>query len=521
MEEKNFSKNDKNFINEKIFQNDENNYVINSSYNDELILLNNNDNSHYLNSNASSTNSSQCNHFNNKIFTNDSPSLEGIKTVKNTTENFKNSSLYNSKNNSFPDHKSCLEHESNSPEYYHTIINSIINDKDYDMPDSSNNNNTSQSDIKMTEITSNPLRKRPCSSSIPDFSNTYPNSRFKDNHYNTDKMIASVFMDTPNNYTEAINCPNKSNWINAIKDELNNLYNNKIMTFVKRIPKNKNLITTKWVFATKKDANNNIIKYKARLVARGFKQKYGIDYELTYSPALNIDGLKLIFALSAKFRWNVYQLDIKAAYLNAPLDRDIYTTIPKGDSNFGRGYWKLNKALYGLKQSGRQWNKTITKFLIKQGFKQILSEKCIFKYSIKNKTKCIIGLYVDDMIIAGEDKIITDIIKKIKNKFKVSNCGPVEYILGIKVEKENNKYIISQKGFIENLLNKFNIKNTRKRNTPCTGDNIKSENKNPFNITTYKSAIGSLIYLSKCTRPDIAFAVNKAARKCECPTVKM
>ena len=75
------------------------------------------------------------------------------------------------------------------------------------------------------------------------------------------------------------------------------------------------------------------------------------------------------------------------------------------------------------------------------------------------------------MIIAGEDKIITNIIKKIKNKFKVSNCGPVEYILGIKVEKENNKYTISQKGFIENLLNKFNIKNTRKRNTPCTGDN--------------------------------------------------
>ncbi|ORY20966.1 hypothetical protein LY90DRAFT_516364, partial [Neocallimastix californiae] len=89
------------------------------------------------------------------------PCLEGIKTVKNTSENFKNSSLNNSKNNSSPYHKSCLEHESNSPEYYHKIINSIINDKDYDMPDSSNNINTSHSDIKMTEITSNPLRKRP------------------------------------------------------------------------------------------------------------------------------------------------------------------------------------------------------------------------------------------------------------------------------------------------------------------------------------------------------------------------
>jgi len=110
-----------------------------------------------------------------------------------------------------------------------------------------NKNNTSQidiemtdiemTDIKMTDITSNPLRKRPYSFSIPNFSNTYHNSRFNDNHFNTDKMIASFFMDTPNNSTEAINCPNKSYWINAINDELNNLYNNKIMTFVKHIPK--------------------------------------------------------------------------------------------------------------------------------------------------------------------------------------------------------------------------------------------------------------------------------------------
>jgi len=128
-----------------------------------------------------------------------------------------------------------------------TIINSIINDEDSDMPCSPNNNDTSQFNIKMTDTTSNPLRKRPHSSSIPVFffffffffffSNTNPNSRYKDNHYKTDKMIASVLMDTPNNYTEVINCPNKFNWINAINNELNNLYNNKIMIFVKHIPK--------------------------------------------------------------------------------------------------------------------------------------------------------------------------------------------------------------------------------------------------------------------------------------------
>ena len=98
--------------------------------------------------------------------------MEGIKTVENNTESFENSSHNNSKNNLFLDHNSCLEHSSNSPENYHTIINSIINGEDYDIPDFPNNNNTSQNDIKMNNITSNPLRKRPRSSSIPDFSNT-------------------------------------------------------------------------------------------------------------------------------------------------------------------------------------------------------------------------------------------------------------------------------------------------------------------------------------------------------------
>jgi len=114
-------------------------------------------------------------------------------------------------------------------------------------------------------------------------------------------MIASIYSDSPNNYDEAICCKNKNHWINAKKDELNNLYSNKIMTFVSKVPPGKIIISMKWVFATKKDSNNFIYKYKARLVARGFRQKWGIDYDLTYSLTLNIDSLKLIFALSAVF----------------------------------------------------------------------------------------------------------------------------------------------------------------------------------------------------------------------------
>lgn len=338
-----------------------------------------------------------------------------------------------------------------------------------------------------------------------------------ENIYN--RFIANIITDVPFTYHDAITGRDHLKWKQAISNEIQNLYNNEIFTFVKFVPKNKTLISTKWVFTLKRDSNNNVIKWKARLVARGFKQRYGIDFNLTYSPTLNIDALKLIIAFAAKFSWDIMQLDIKAAYLNAELDTDIYVTIPQGDPNFGRGYWKLNKALYGLRQSGRQWNLTITNFLIKNGYTQLISEKCIFKKIKNNKLICIIGLYVDDMVITGEEDEIKDIIDIIKNNFKISKAEPANYILGIKIEKLNNKYFISQKGFIEKMLKVYNIKYTRKTNTPCVGDNLIKENNKPFNITSYKSAIGSLIYLAKCTRPDITFAVGKAARNSEHPTI--
>jgi len=128
------------------------------------------------------------------------------------------------------------------------------------------------------------------------------------------------------------------------------------------------------------------------------------------------------------------------------------------------------------------------------------------------KVVCIIGIYVDDMLIAGTDKEIKSFINKIKNKYKISKYGPAKYILGINIEKHNSSYYIHQENFIDNLLINFKINNLRKTNTPCTGNNNISENKEPFDSTVYKSALGSLIYLAKCTRPDISFSVHKAAK---------
>jgi len=135
----------------------------------------------------------------------------------------------------------------------------------------------------------------------------------------------------PQSYYQATHYSDSQLWIQAIKDELYNLYNNKTMTFVKQLPVGKKAISSRWVFANKSDGLGNVIKHKARFVAKGFSQKFGIVYELTFSPTLNIDCLKLIIAPAVKFHWSILQLDIKAAYLNAVLDKDIYVSIPPGD----------------------------------------------------------------------------------------------------------------------------------------------------------------------------------------------
>jgi len=169
-------------------------------------------------------------------------------------------------------------------------------------------------------------------------------------------------------------------------------------------------------------------------VSKGFAQRYEVDYELTYSSILNIDCIKLLLAYAAKYQLNVYQLDFKSAYINVDLDKEIYTYILHDDLNYGIGYCILNKALYCLKQSGHQWNKTITKFLIKNKFHQSSTDSCIFFKKHKDKLTCVIGLHVDDMLFKCENFGIIKIVSRIKENFRTFKCGFSEFILEIKIK---------------------------------------------------------------------------------------
>ena len=193
---------------------------------------------------------------------------------------------------------------------------------------------------------------------------------------------------------------------------------------------------------------------------------------------------------------------------------------PEGHYSHGKYFWKLKKALYGLKQAGKQWNNKLNEELLKMNFRRIKSEPCLYvKFDNDKNIICILSVYVDDILIAGKENEINNVKKSIKEKFNIKDIGDVEFVIGIKFEKVKNGYILHQSRYVKDILNKYKInKLTPLRNfIPKENENLR---KTKFNETTYRSAIGNLLYLAICTRPDILFGVTRASRKARQPTLE-
>ena len=159
----------------------------------------------------------------------------------------------------------------------------------------------------------------------------------------------------PVSFKEAITCPDKDKWETAMDEEMTSLMDMGTFALVDR-PKDRRIISCKWVWRIKRDSKGNVERYKARLVARGFTQIHGLDYMDTYAPVTRLETIHLLCALATEKDWEVRHIDVKTAYLNGDLDKEVYMEIPEGFDNYNGGkVLLLRKALYGLKQAGRQW----------------------------------------------------------------------------------------------------------------------------------------------------------------------
>jgi len=269
------------------------------------------------------------------------------------------------------------------------------------------------------------------------------------------------------------------------------------------------------VFRKKYHSNGTLNTYKARLVAKGFRQKEGVDYFDAYAPVAKTTTIRILFALASLNNLIVHQMDVKTAFLNGDLDEEIYMEQPEGFMLPGneQKVCKLVKSLYGLKQAPKQWHQKYDTAIISNGFVPNSCDKCLYT-KVRGSVVIFLCLYVDDMlIISNEMNGILETKKFLTSTFKMKDLGLVDTILGIKVKRNSGGYKLNQTHYIEKILEKFKHLNFKEVNTPFD-PSVKLQKNNGRTVAQleYASAIGCLMYLMQCTRPDIAFAVSKMSR---------
>ena len=348
-------------------------------------------------------------------------------------------------------------------------------------------------------------------------------SRRPTDFYGERAYIANSEPSEPRTAAEARASPQKKEWESAMKSEMKSLMQNEVWDLVE-LPNGRSAVGCKWVFKKKSDAEGKVERYKARLVAQGFAQRYGQDYDETFCPVVRFESVRTVIALAAKYGLKLHQMDITTAFLNGDLKESIYMKQPEGYAIKGKEklVCKLKKSLYGLKQSPRCWNEALDKHLTKMGFEQTNSDPCV--YTASGGELFLIAVYVDDIILAGRsDKRMKEVKDAIAEKFTVKDLGELHHFLGVKViqDKESNSIWIGQETYARELIKKFKMEESNAVSTPIQlGSNLVKavEEDDMFDQEIYQSAVGSLLYLSTRTRPDISYAVSSVARFTSKPT---
>jgi histone deacetylase 1/2 len=288
-----------------------------------------------------------------------------------------------------------------------------------------------------------------------------------------------------------------SNWRSAMDVEYDALMKNKTWHLVPPC-KGRNIIDCKWVWKIKRKADGTLDKYKASLVAKGYKQRFGIDYEDTFSPVMKMATIRIILSIAISRGWSLWQLDVQNAFLHGILEEEVYMKQPPGyeDKNNPNFVCKLDKVLYGLKQAPRAWYAWLSAKLLKLGFKASKTDTSLFYFN-KGNICMFVLIYVDDIIVASSTKEATEVLlRNLGKEFTLKDLGELHYFLGIEVNKVPNGVILSQ----DNLLKKVNMSDCKPVSSPLsTNEKLSAFEGTPLgpgDSTRYRSVVGALQYLT-------------------------
>ena len=324
----------------------------------------------------------------------------------------------------------------------------------------------------------------------------------------------------PKNLKEARASPEWPQWDKAMADEMTSLVSKGTWEIIKKedLPEGRKPLRNMWIYKKKKNKEGQVVRFKCRLVIKGYSQVEGIDYFETFASVAKFNTIRLIIALSAEFKWNLTQMDVKTAFLNGDLEEEIYMLPPEGYTT--DVLLKLKKGLYGLKQAPRQWSKKLVTFLKSLGFVQCESDECLFILR-EGSSVLYMAVYVDDLIMSDNDSKLRDkVAAALKKEYEMDDMGTLEWFLGIRVEYTKEGIWLKQDAYIDTVAKRFNLQDAKAEELPANPGQKLSAQQCPVEIKDkvemkdipYTSAVGSVLYAAGGTMIQIAAPTGQVCR---------
>uniref|UniRef100_A0A1B6DFK3 Integrase catalytic domain-containing protein n=2 Tax=Clastoptera arizonana TaxID=38151 RepID=A0A1B6DFK3_9HEMI len=323
----------------------------------------------------------------------------------------------------------------------------------------------------------------------------YKDQDDKDSDIDSVNLAFSLCTGIPSNYDEAITSDKE--WKYAVQKEIDALV--KYDTWKNAdLPQGSKAIDTRWIFTIKADGTK-----RARLVAKGYQEQVASNL---YAPVAQLPTIRLFMSVALQRKWEIRQLDIPSAFLNGKLDSDVYIKPPKGVTS-STNVLKLNKSLYGLRSAPRSWNDMFNAAVVKYGLTRSARDFCLY-----SGEDVYLIIWVDDILIAGNSTQCIKLSDYLKTNFNAKDFGIVNNFLGSQITVKENSISISQKDFIQKMIKKFGMQDCKTMSTPMES-NFQLDKSLPVNTSyPYRELIGSLIYISIVSRPDISFATSVLSR---------
>ncbi|GKA50186.1 retrovirus-related pol polyprotein from transposon TNT 1-94 [Tanacetum coccineum] len=254
-----------------------------------------------------------------------------------------------------------------------------------------------------------------------------------------------------------------------MQEELNQFVPNDVWDLVP-LAMSQSIIGTRWVFRNKLDENGIVSRNKARLVAQGYNQQEGIDYDETYALVARLESIRIILAIACANDFKLYQIDVKSAFLNGFINEEVYVAQPPGFIDFEKPnyVYKLKKALYGLKQAPKAWYDRLKAFLIKHEYSMGMVDNTIFTKKSKSHL-IIVQIYVYDIIFGSMcQNLCDDFAKIMHDEFEMSMMGELNFFLGLQIKQMEDEIFFNQPKYIKEMLKKFGLEDSKPTKTPMS-----------------------------------------------------